>query len=109
MVPPLEAPPPLPPDPPPVQVDTEKFTAVPSATSTPFSGSWVWTLPGSTQLLLWETLPTTSPALAIAVHASASVRPSMLGTVTWPAEMPKITVEPERITMVPRNVAGCCV
>jgi len=70
-LPPPPPPPPPPPSPPPVpvpvpvQVEIVMFTAVPSCTWAPPVGFWLCTVPGSRQLLIWDTEPTVRPAAVI--------------------------------------------
>jgi hypothetical protein len=64
-------------------VETIKFTADPAATWLPATGVELITLPVGTVLLAAvATVPSTKPALTIAVVAAACVNPTTFGTAT---------------------------
>jgi len=66
-------------------VDTTSATAEVAATLVPAAGFWLITLPAGTVVLdCCETVPSASPAPAIAVVAAASVRLTTFGTITGP-------------------------
>jgi hypothetical protein len=66
--------------------DTTRSTSLPAETCVPDSGDWLITEPAATVVLdCVVTVPTTRPALVIAVVAAACVRPTTSGTVA-PAE-----------------------
>jgi len=82
-------------------VDTISATAEPAVTPVPAAGFWLLTRPASTVALdCCVTVPTTSPAAAIAVLAAACVIFTTLGTATGPIETISATAEPAA-TLVP--------
>src|SRR5262245_30028749 len=81
--------------------DTTRFTALPVATCVPDTGDWLITDPAATVVLdCCVTVPTTRPALVIAVDAEACVRPTTFGTATCGGPD-----DPTRFTALP--VATC--
>src|SRR4029079_9581284 len=64
-------------------VETTRFTALPAATDVPATGFCEITLPaGTVAEACCVIVPTTSPALMIAVVAAACVKPTTFGTAT---------------------------
>src|SRR5690349_5899144 len=77
--------------------DIVRLTADPVLTSVPAEGFSLMTLPAGMVLLDdWVTVPSTSPAPAIAVVAADCVRPTTFGTATWawPVETVRLTADP---------------
>ena len=78
--------------------DTVRFTVEPAATLAPPAGLWLITSPeGTVELDAVVTVPTTSPALVIALVAAACVNPTTFGTVTGagPVDTVRLTALPE--------------
>src|SRR5262245_27783659 len=77
--------------------ETTRFTALPGAACVPDAGDWLMTDPDGTVVLdCVVTVPTTRPALVIAVVAAACVSPTTFGTVAWaaPDETRRLTALP---------------
>src|SRR5882762_11669416 len=84
-------------------VDTTRFTADPTFTWVPAVGLSLITLPAGTVLLdAVVTVPSTNPALVMAVVAAAAVRPTTFGTATCPGpvDTTRFTADPT-FTWVP--------